>query len=280
LPFIATLAMRDSLERLDDLIDVRIRSAMRTDPAEALSREACLAMESSRLDRTLDVAFDSLSVPTSRARAIFIDTLRAHCVEDARPAIYAFLIGHGTDVRSVLADDAVLSASDRLEVLSLFAAKVDQEGRRRRISFTPDPHAAFKRMLTDWTRYVSHPRHLVHALARTLGTDSRCEDILASLPPHAVPPEVKYWLGRRSAVGPVEIRAREIATGLYECARCGSRELAAAKVTRSGTEGFEQDSVETMFDCSACGTSHYAVWEIGASRSSNGTPMAWVNERL
>ncbi|MEI8259321.1 MAG: hypothetical protein WCJ30_26940, partial [Deltaproteobacteria bacterium] len=201
LAFPAYSAAREALGRLDATLDRVVLAAVATDPVDALARELARGLDADRLERTLAVAFDALASPASRARAVFIDVLRAHPLGAARLAVYLHLVTRDTDVRAPLADDTVLDAASRLAVLGAFAARLAARGRRVRMDFSTASRAALARTLADWSRHASHPRHVVFAFERTLDDASRAAAELAQMEAWACPPEVRAWLAGRASGG-------------------------------------------------------------------------------
>ncbi len=270
LAFPAVDGARTLLDRVDDSIDVAIRAVVVSDALDALAADLARSRDAQRLERTLRVAFDALGPPASRARASLIDLLRAHPLESIRLDVYRFLVAHDTDVRNPLADDAVLDASARLEVLAAYARRLYVRGRRTPIAFDANDTVVLARALGDWTRHASHPRQVVFACEHHTGDRA----LATRLDARALPGEVSAWLAGRTASGPVLVAAGVLGGGRFECARCGAESL-LAEGTRRLEEGGRR-GIETSFVCRVCATVHHASWDDATLGHEPPPPAAWI----
>jgi hypothetical protein len=274
LSFPALEAARELLDRVDETLDRIARAAVVNNVGDDLARELAFAAGADRLDRTLSVAFDALGPPASRARAVMVDLLRAHSLGAMRSDVYAFLVSRDTDIRIPLADDAYLSADERLDLLGRFARRLRTRGKRIAPAFDGARAAPLLHALADWPRYASHPRQLLFAFERAVGDAVRAEEIVRAFEVRALPVEVRHWLAARTTTGPLRVTAHAIGVGHYECARCGADALLATSTRRITDEN--RRATETTYTCASCNTPHHSSWDDDSLVREPVAPSAWI----
>jgi hypothetical protein len=274
LTWTALESVRHALEQLDLSLDRTLAAISRREPVDALAQEllAC-GIDRSRTARSLDLVWRSLCPPSSHANAVLIDLLRSHPLGAARVCVYLHLVEQGADIRTVLADDAVLSVPDRLNALCAFAARTKAVGKTRTILWNPDARTALSRTLSDWTMYATHPRHVLYRF-RTHFEWSVTEEYLAALeklPRKILPREVNAILDEEQSTSPRELHARALSAGRFECGLCGESKIYAhAHRLLDPTDPLQ--GAETEFVCPVCHTRYYSQWDLRTH--SHGCPVA------
>lgn len=269
---------REVFHSIEVTLDRALQTALERNPLEALAHElhAC-SSDATRALHALDIAWQHASPPTARAVALMIDLLRAHPLGPARGTVYKFLIDHGADVRSVLADDQTLAVPERTEVLSKLAARHASQGRRRPVRWLPDPCIALARTLADWTQYATHPRQLFYWFRRHAGLQDRQAYLaaLTAIEQWPLSPEVHAQLQWERSGEPCLVPARPLGSGRFECGRCGDSTVVL--IARHPVDPADPlQGAENEFTCRTCDLQYFSTWEIETVVDNPPVPQGWV----